>query len=249
MEGIGLLKRSTAVMSAALGVGILALSLSVIKNIVTERWLAQKNKVSCIPSDVEHSFPMVYYQTAANPLQQDAYVKTFVEEYIRLTQNEQIVDYHQLSQHKRYENARLSQSKWQAIQMSRDIEQALNMTRYADSNQIFHDLQKSNMGWVFLIDDILLFPSPKTGITLAVIRGEFQVTYDRIKVDLPPSKWGYKEIHLLIKQGEPALDSKENYLNKYGLYVSWSHIEDLTPEQKERNSARSRDYYLQKQGE
>ena len=249
MEGTGILKRSVAIMSLALGLGILSLGLSVFKNIITERWLNQKNKVSCIPADVEHSHPLVYYQTAANPLQSDAYLKTFVEEYVRLTQNEQIVDYHQLSQNKRYDKARLSQSKWQAIEMSTDIEKALNMTRYAESNEVFHELDKSNIGWIFLVDDILLFPSPQTGATLAVIRGEFQITYDKVKTDLPPRLWGYKEIHLILVQGAPKLDAKDQYLNKYGLYVSWSNIEDLTPEQKETYSKRSRDYYLMRQGE
>ncbi len=249
MEGTGILKRSAAIMSLALGIGILSLGLSVLKNVVTERWLAQKNKVACVPADVEHSHPLVYHQTASNPIQSDAYLKTFVEEYIRLTQNEQIVNYHQLSQNKRYEKARLSQAKWQAIEMSTDMEKALNMQRYAESNEVFHELDKSNIGWVFLIDDILLFPAPNTGATMVVVRGEYQITYDKVKVDLPPRLWGYKEIQLLLIQAPPSLDSKDQYLNKYGVYVSWSNITDLTPDQKERYSKRSRDFYLMRQGE
>lgn len=236
-------------MLIAIALGVVALAMSVVKNIVTERWLSQKNTVACIPADVENAHPMVYHQTALNPVQSDAYVKTFVDEYIRLILNENAVDYHKLTSNDRYDKARLSQSKWRAIEMSVGAERALNFERYADSDEVFKILDQGKMGWIFLVDDILLFPSPGTGTTLAVVRGEFQVTFDKVKADLPPRLWGYREIHLLINQGVPLEDkSGEDYINQYGLYVSWSNTNILTPEQKEKLSERNYNYYLMEEG-
>lgn len=248
MDGLDNLKRAQSIMILAITLGILALGMSVFKNIVTERWLSQKNTVACIPSDVEHAHPLVYHQTAANPVQSDAFVKSFVAEYIRLTENEAVIDYHQLSQNQRYDKAQLSQAKWKAIEMSVGAERALNMDKYSNSKDIFKVLDQGDMGWVFLIDDILLFDGHNTGTTLAVIRGEFQVTFDKVKVDLPPRLWGYREIHLLINQGVPLESSNgENYVNQYGLYVSWSNTNILTPEQKDKMSERNANYYLMKE--
>lgn len=250
MDGLDNLKRAQGIMMVAIILGIIALSMSVVKNFVTERWLSQKNTVACIPADVENSHPIVYHQTASNPVQSDAYIKSFVAEYIRLTQNEQVVDYHRLTNNQRYDKAQLSQAKWQAIEMSVGAERALNMSKYDQSNEVFKMLDQGNLGWVFLVDDILLFNGPNTGTTLAVVRGEFQVTYDKVKVDLPPRLWGYREIHLLIQQGVPLEDSKgENYINQFGLFVSWSNINILTPEQKEKMSDRNANYYLMKENQ
>jgi hypothetical protein len=245
MDGLTSLKKAQGIIWIAIGLGVLSLLSSVGKNIATERWLAQKNMVSCVPADTEHSFPMVYYQTAAHPIQSDAYMKTFIDKYVHLTLDENVVDYHQLTQNQRYDKARLSQSKWQAIEMSVGAERALNMQRYADSDQIYKTLEQGKMGWVFLVDDILLFPGPNTGTTLAVVRGEFQITFDKVKVDLPPRLWGYREMQFLINQGVPTEDSKgEKYINQYGLYVSWSNTNILTPEQKEKLSSRNSNYYM-----
>lgn len=245
MDGLDSLKKAQGIMTFAIILGVLALVMSIVKNIATERWLAQKNMVACVPADVENSFPMVYYQTAAHPLQSDAYMKSFINEYVSLTLDENAVDYHQLTQHQRYDKARLSQSKWKAIEMSVGAEKALNMQRYADSDQVYKIIDQGKMGWVFLIDDILLFPGQNTGTTLAVVRGEFQVTFDKVKVDLPPRLWGYREMHFLINQGVPTEDTKgDNYINQYGLYVSWSNTNILTPEQKEKLSSRNSNYYM-----
>ena len=249
MDNFDTIRRAQGIMKIAILIGVLALFMSVVKNIVTERWLKQKNTVACVPSDVEHSLPIVYHQTALHPVQNDGLVKTFAEEYIRLTQNEQIVSYHQLSQNQRYANAQLSQDKWKAIEMSVQDERALNMQKYADSNKMFYILEQGKMGWVFLIDDILLFPLPESGATLAVIRGEFQATADKVKVDTPHFLWGYREIHLMILQGVPTSSTKDQDVNKYGLYVAWSNMNTLTQEQKDKFAQRNYDHYLTKENE
>lgn len=244
MESVDNLKRAKGILMIAIFLGILALAMSIFKNIITERWLKQKNNVACVPADVENSHPMVYRQTAYNPVQSDAYVKSFVEEYIRLTQNEQIVDYHKLSADKRYDNARLSEAKWKAIELSSGVEKAMNMEKYANSSDQFRMLNQGNLGWVFLIDDLLLF-NLADGSTMAVVRGEFQVTFDKIKTDLPPQLWGYREILLIIEQGFPIEGEEDNdYVNQYGLFVKQSQSTTITPEQKEKLARRNKDYYL-----
>lgn len=249
MDGLDNIKKAQGIMMIAILLGVVALVMSVVKNFVTEKYLSEKNMVACIPTDIENSFPMVYHQTAINPVQSDAQLKSFVAEYIKLTQNESVVDYHKISSHQRYDKALLSQNKWRAIEMSAGAEKALNMDRYAKSNEIFKVLDQGNIGWVFLIDDILLFDAKETGTTLAVVRGEFQVTYDKIKADLPPRLWGYREIHLLINQGVPleteeTLQKSSEYINQYGLFVTWSNVNILTPQQKEKLSLRNANYYM-----
>lgn len=238
------LRRAKGIMTVAIALGVVSLFMSMFKNVITERWLKQKTNVACVPADVENSHPFIYRQSAYNSVQNDAYVKSFIEEYIRLTQNEQTVDYHRLSQNDRYDKARLSEAKWKAIEMSSGIERAANMKRYGDSSEIFKQLDTSNMGWVFLVDDLLLFQI-SNGNMLAIVRGEFQVTYDRVKRELPAKLWGYREIQLIIEQSVPV-DGEEDdeYVNKYGLYVVESNVRVLSQEQKNKLSKRTKDYYL-----
>lgn len=239
--------------------GAIALVCSIIKNVVNERWAKSRDQVACVPADIYQSFPMVYHQTALNPVQNDAMMKTFVQEYINLTQNETIVDYHAQSiSGKRYDDNFIKKSLTSAIEMSLGNERALNMVRLSNSTDVYNRLKKGQAGWVFLIDDLLLFNGPQAhngqvpvgpnsagfGYTLAVIRGSFQINYDQIKNPASPKLWGYKEIHLIISQGVITMDTKNNPVNKYGLFVTWSNIQDIDANRKEEYDARNADFYL-----
>lgn len=248
MEETKLLKNTRALVIAAIILGVISLFSSFVKNIIVERWANKRDIVACVPSDMNFSYPIVYRQTAANPIANDALIKSFVEEYIRLTQDEQIIEYHRVTNNQRYNNARLNKNLWRALDLSTGVEKALNMKKYKDSNDIFYSLKQGNMGWIFLIDDIVVYPSQKNGVTLVVIRGEFQVTYDKVKVDLPPKLWGYRELTLMINEGIP-IEKKQGYMNKYGLFVSWSNMQILSPEQKRDRTKRSYDYYLMRDNE
>lgn len=238
--------------------GIVALISSVAKNILTEKWLKEKEKVACIPANVENTHPLVYRQTSLNPVQSDALVKSFVEEYILLKMNEQLVDYHKTSPDERRDNARLSANKFKLIEMSQGIERAVNQSAYALSNEIYYELLKGNLGWVFLIDEILIYPGQNNGATIAVVRGEYQVTYDKVKADLPSRLWGYREIVLVVQQMMPTQDiatskEKEMYseeerdINKHGLFVTWSKTNILGPDQKKKLDERNYDFYMLEQ--
>jgi hypothetical protein len=242
---IGYLKKSQGWMIIALAISVISFALLLLNIIAVKHWALERDNVACIPADVEHAEPMVYRQTTIHPTEQDSLLKEFVDSYIHLTQDEQIVDYHSPTSDSRYKDARLNYSRWGAISMSEGIERSLNMKRYSSSDETFYTLKRGNVGWVFNIDDILIHGAPQTGTILAVVRGEFQMTYDKVKLDLPAHLWGYREIHLLINQGIPRYNEKDGkYENKYGWYVTWSHSENLTPAQKEKLSERSSDYYL-----
>lgn len=239
------LKSAKTMMMISIVLTILAFGLSTVKDLVTERWALKKQNIACIPADVDHSFPLVYRQTAMNTTEQDALLKSFVYNYIHLTQDDQIIDYHAVSNTERLKDAMLSKARWAAIQMSQGTEKALNMQKYSESSDKYVTLKKGNMGFLFLVDDIILHGIPQSGSILAVVRGEVQLTYDNTKTDLRNRFWGYKEIYLVINQGIPTTNPKDDsYENKYGWYVTWSSTQDLTPDKKEKLGERNSDYYL-----
>lgn len=246
MDNIKDFKKMQSFIILALVISSLALLSSIVKNMVTERWAKSRDVVACIPAEIQQSYPMVYAQSDFHPIQSDALIKSFVEEYIHNTQDNQFVNYHSISKDGRYDNVKLNNSLLKAIEMSAEssTERALNMKKYADSYDVLQSLKKCNCGWQFLIDDILLFPNVNSGETLAVVRGEFQVTYDQVKTELPNELWGYREITLNLMQGVPTKDSKENYLNKYGIFVTWSFTRILSSSDRDMLSFRNFDYYM-----
>jgi hypothetical protein len=239
------LKSAKVMMTVSIVFTILAFGLAMVKDLVTDRWALRKQNIACIPAEIDHTFPLVYHQTAMNVTEQDALLKSFVYDYIHLTQDDQIIDYHSVSNSERLKDAQLSRSRWAAIQMSLKEERALNMLRYDESSERYNILKKGNMGYIFLIDDIIIHGIPQTGSVLAVVRGEVQLTYDNTKTDQRNRPFGYKEIKLIIDQGIPQVNPADNsYENKYGWYVTWSASEDLTADKKEEYSKRDSDYYL-----
>lgn len=254
------IKQMKRYVMAAVILAIISLISLIVTNTVKERWAKTRNRVACIPSDIEQTYPMVYHQTSSNPVQNDSMMKSFVYNYVKITQDEQIVNYHaKTDSGQRYVEANLRDNLKLAIEMSLDNERALNIVKYTKSNEVYNRLIKGNWGWVFLIDDILLFngPQPKAiakvdqpvahGCTVAVVRGQFQVTYDTVKKELPPELWGYKEIQLLVCQGIPTMDTQNNFVNKYGLFVTWSNVEDIDANRKDIYQNRNYDHYLKQE--
>src|SRR5690606_10469997 len=108
----------------------------------------------------------VYIQSAAHPINHDAKMQLFIEEYVHLTRNEQIIDFHKLvaeeSGEKRFDKARLSDAKWKAIFMAKGAERGLNEKRYAESSDIYNILDKDKKSIIFFIDEIITMPVPMT---------------------------------------------------------------------------------------
>lgn len=244
MDNSKVLKKLYTLIALALVVAVISFAASVIKNIVIERWAKSRDTVACIPADTANSFPLVYAQTAAHPVQDDALIKSFVEEYIRYSQNENIVDYHRQSSNGRYIDANISESRTKAIEMTAEgtPERALALMKFAESDNVYRELKKSNYGWIFLIDDIQIIS--RGGVTVAVVNGEFQVTYDKVKAPLPDELWGYREIVLLLNQGFPTKDTQGNFLNKHGIFVAHSNSRILSAEDRSARLRRGFDYYM-----
>ena len=239
------IKRAQFLVISALAAGAVALSLSAIKSYVQNRWVTQRENVACVPSNVDFSHPMVYRQSFVHPVNADARIKTFVEQYVHLTQDESIVNYHSITTAARYDRTKLSKSKWQAIEMSTGLEKMNLMKAYGDSSDMYRLMADSGVGWKFLIDDIVIYGIPKSGPILAIARGQYQVTYDQAKrPDVPHKLFGYKEIRMTIVQGAPTKDAEGNFLNKTGLFVNFVSEDDASPERKESLTKQPSDIYL-----
>jgi hypothetical protein len=239
------IRRTQFLAVLAISAGILALSLSAVKSFALNRWASNRENVACVPAGGEYTNPMVYRQTFSHPVDQDAKLKTFVEQYVHLSEDDSAVDYYSVTNARGYEKAKLSKSKWQAIEMTSGLEKANMMKAYGDSNELYKLIEESGIGWRFLIDDIIITGVPFRGPILAVVRGQYQVTYDHAKVDLPHKLWGYKEIRLLIIQGAPTKDAEGNYLNKTGFFVTWSQVEDISADAREKITKAPSNVYLQ----
>ena len=75
-----------------------------IKNYINERWAKNRDTVACVPETETH-YPGVYIESAAHPINHDAKLKLFVEQYVHLTRDESIVDFHKLDKSGRYDKA------------------------------------------------------------------------------------------------------------------------------------------------
>jgi hypothetical protein len=243
------IKRTQFLAVLAISAGIIALSLSTVKNFALNRWASKRENVACVPVDGEYTHPMVYRQTWSHPVEQDAKLKTFVEQYIHLSQDESAVNYYSVTTADRYDKAKLSKAKWQSIEMTVGVEKQNAMKSYGDSNELYRLIAESGVGWKFLIEELIIEGNPSNGPILAVVRGQYQVTYDKAKVDLPHKLWGYKEVRLIIVQGSPTKDSEGNYLNKTGYFVSFSQVEDISADAREKITKQPADVYLKEEVE
>ena len=132
--------------------------------------------------------------------------------------------------------------------MSSGVEQSLNMKLYSESSETYRTLKKGNLGWTFLIDDILAFGVPDTGNVLAIVRGQYQVNFDNIKADLPPRLWGYRELSFVLVQDFPKKDTKtQEFKNKWGWSVMWSTSRTLNPSEKDKLTEKNSEFYVQEE--
>lgn len=226
---------------------IMALAASVLKNIINERWAKQRDTVACVPQ-VETNYPGIYLESAAHPINHDAKMKLFVEQYIHLTQDEAPIDFHKTTKDKRLDKARLSDNKYKAIFMSDGPERILNQTRFSVSNERFVELDRDKKSIVFLIDEILITPVPMSNIVPVTVRGQYEGLFDTEESKnkgLAPEFLGYKEIKLLVRTDFPEtnLDDTKFY-NKPGFFVIWSEMTELDIGTKTKLEQRSREMLL-----
>lgn len=241
---LAIIRRTQFLAILAVAAGIVAVSLMTVKSFVLNRWADNRENVACVPADVEYTHPYVYRQSFINVVDNDARLKTFVEQFVHLTQDETNINYQSLTTADRYDSAKLSKSKWRAIEMASGLAKADLMRSYGDSHELYKLIEETGVTWKFLIDDIIISSVPTGGPILAVVHGKYQVTYDKAKIDLPHKLWGYKEIRLILAQGSPTKDAKGNYLNKTGIFVNWFQVEDISPDVYEKITTSPADSYL-----
>lgn len=227
---------------------------SVIKNMINEKWIKERDQVACAPVDVENTYPLVYLQSSSHPVNFEAKIQTFIEEYVHLTRDEKIIDYHKVSTDQRVDKARLSKNKEKAMYMSLGAEKATNEKKYIKSNEVFYKLEQENMGIKFLIDEIITNPVPLSNTIAVTVRGQYEGIYDRKEQklqQLAPEFLGYREIRYMVQVDFPRLSMYDNkgYENKYGYYVVWSEEREITISEKRDYEDRSRERLLLETGD
>lgn len=246
-EEIDELKRLRWIIWWLITATIFAFSLSVVKNIINERWAKQRDTVACIPS-IETNYPGIYLESAAHPINHDAKLKLFMEQYVHLTLDESPTDFHKVTKDKRYDKARLSDNKYKSIFMSDDIERILNQKRFAESNERFVELDRDKKSVVFLIDELIVAPMPMTNMTTVTVRGQFEGIFDSVNSQnksLAPEFLGYKEFRYLVRSDFPETDvDNDKFYNKPGFFVVWSEKIDLDLGTKTKLENRSRELLL-----
>lgn len=241
-------RQSKRLITIAAALTVLCSILLTIKSIVVSQLVIKKENVSCIPVNHDLPFPYAYHQTIAHPVQSDSRVKSFITEYVHLTKDESYIDYHATTDNSRYDDAKLSKNLWKATEMTAGIEKALIQKKYVDSVDVFKFLKANNVGWVFLVDSILVHPLEEAGSYRIVVRGEYQVTYDKAKVDIPHGLLGYKELTYILVQADPTEDMSGNDLNKSGLFIVYSQEDTLTFLEKQRLDQKDINYYMNNRG-
>tara|TARA_Y100000034_G_scaffold136040_1_gene210438 strand:- start:4024 stop:4794 length:771 start_codon:yes stop_codon:yes gene_type:complete len=251
MDEINLGKSMTKMLTILIGIVCFTFLFDIIKDAYIQRSIENRDYMACIPNDMSISYPIVYHQGTTNPVVNNALINSFIEEYVKLTQDEKIINYHSEINNNRYKDATsFSESRKKAIYMSLigSPEREKNLRMWSESNKTFNRLKQANMGWVFLIDDIIPQGVPGTPLYHIVVRGEFQAIYDNAKrpVDqqLPAKLWGYKEFRYQVVVNSPDMTVDDKYLNKYGIYVSSSSERDINPLEKDRYTKRNHDFYL-----
>lgn len=235
---------------------IIALTQSVIKNFINEKWARERDTIACLPNDTETAYTGVYLTSAAHPVNTEAKIQSFVEQYVYLTRNESIIDFHKVINDptgRRYDKAVLSANKWKAIFMSEGAEKSLNEKKYIESTDVFNFLDKKKMGIVFLIDEIIVNPVPLSQNSAVIVRGQYEGIYDQAEKDqeLPAEFLGYREIRYIIQMDFARLSSKDNesFENKFGYYVIWSDERVLSSGEKTALESRSKEQFLREHGD
>jgi hypothetical protein len=207
--------------------GILAFSSNFVADNLNKRIADSTDKVACIPADKEISYPSIYSQSSYNYANEDSKIKNFMEQYIHYSLDENIVNYHRVTNNSRY-SSRLSQHKKLAINMSEKRERSLNMKKFSESFETANTLKKGGVGWVFLIDCMKIGALPGAGVYYVEVDGGFQLTHDTVKTKLPSKLWGYRRYNYLISKGNPLKDSSGKFINEWGYYVHDSQFKELT---------------------
>jgi hypothetical protein len=209
-------------------------------------WENNRSMAVCMPDDVS-SYPLIPYMPALNVDSDDAKFYTFLEKYVKNVYDESITDYHRPTNLGRYNNAYLKTPLEQAIRMSDGEARVENRKKYANSDRVIEELRRCNCGWVFNIHAIESVNRVKAnGYTYVTILGEFQETYDQVRVMLPYRLEGFYRLHLIVAQKQATKDEKGEFANEYGLYVISQELEKVSYDERQKllNTATQKGFFV-----
>lgn len=210
------------------------------------RWEYNRSLAICVPEEPT-TFPLIPYLPALNIENDDAKLFTFVEKYLKNVYSESITDYHRPTNLSRYDTAYLKLPLQQAIYMSEEEARVQNKLQFANSDRIIEELRRCNCGWVFNIHAIESVNRIKAnGHTYVTAIGEFQATFDQVKVMLPHRLEGLYRIHLVVKQLPARRGDNNEFTNEYGLFVVHQEKERIPYDQRQKvlNEAFNRGFFV-----
>jgi hypothetical protein len=215
-------------MMTLLMVGALICALSfILRSFASKMWLDKKDSVACVPTEIDNSLPMVYYQSSYHPVQEDTKLKQFILEYTRLTKNESYINQHNIKG-TRYDDLMLSKNLLAAIELSFGAEKAVNERRFKDSAEQLKFLKENKMGFEFLVKGLVIQSIPGSGTARIEVRGRHQAIFDNAQKDTPIRFLGEKQIVYIVTMGEEVIKEGATK-NKYGFYVVDSFETNLSP--------------------
>lgn len=201
--------------------------------IAEQSWFKRRSEAVLIP-EFKYTYPMISYMASNTKELQNAKLATFVEQYIKKVYDERAVNYHKPTNQARSAQNYLKTSLMEAAEMSRVRAKKENLEKFSNSNETYKRLIQCNCGWIFNISAIeSVQTTPYHDTIIVSVLGDYQVTYDQAKSEMPHKFWGFKRLWLTIVQDIPSRDKKGNYINEYGLYVIDQFMEDLSYSEKD----------------
>lgn len=201
--------------------------------VAEESWFKRRSEAVLIP-EFKYTYPMIPYMSANTKEMQNAKLATFIEQYIKSVYDERAINYHKPTNQSRSAQNYLKTSLMQAAEMSRSRAKKENIEKFSNSNETYKRLMQCNCGWIFNISAIeSVQTTPYHDTIIVSVLGDFQVTYDQAKSDLPHKFWGFKRLWLTIVQDIPSRDKSGKFVNEYGLYVIDQYMEELDYSEKD----------------
>lgn len=207
---------------------IIAVFLSFLFLISSEAtWKSERTEGYCKPNN-KIQYPFIPYMPAVTYEETDTELYNFIEDYIHWRYNETIVDFHRPSNLSRRKTAYLQTPLLKAINHSKGEAKKENAEIYNKSQSTYIRLKKCNCGYIFNINAIEnIIKTKYTNIFHVTVLGEWQITGDKQYSNEDPKMWGFKRIWLTIVLDKPKKDTKGNFMNPTGFYVTYQDDEDL----------------------
>lgn len=235
-------RRQQMMITLLVTVSIICALSFVARSMVSSYWLEKKDSVACIPDRIDAPSPMVYFQSAYHPAQEDSKMKQFVLDYVRFTKNESFINQHKIKNN-RYDDLMLSKSLLAAVDLSVGVERMINQRRFKESSNQLKFLKENKVSFDFLVKSIIVQGIQGSGAARVIVRGKYQAAFDGAQIDMPTRYLGEREITYIITAAD-SVEDEQRTQNKYGYYVIDSFEVMLQPAKAKELDSRARKSYL-----